>query len=318
MVLVCYRYFVSVVAALFLLTPSPTNAAITTVPQPLRSLPATCEFRTINYITDTLPKLCGKSSWSSTRTTTATESAAVENSSTTANAKATGTSITSSHEPIHDTISSSTSTDPKQDTVAATAESVSSSPVATDAAEADSSELSEASFLSFEEWKKQTLKKAGQNNLHVGGRKPSERQRDSESVAHNLESFGDEGEIDLAFAFARSQKETPNSEEKEQQDSEIGVQVQDETVGRSDLYRKKDAGKTCKERFNYASFDAGATVLKTHQGAKNSKAILVENKDTYMLSKCATANKFLIVELSVRCFPENYGIRLTFNRKRYG
>lgn len=61
----------------------------------------------------------------------------------------------------------------------------------------------------------------------------------------------------------------------------------------------KDAGKTCKERFSYASFDAGATIVKSHQGAKNSKAVLIENKDTYMLSKCEIENKFLIIELSV-------------------
>ncbi|KAG4429449.1 hypothetical protein IFR05_015071 [Cadophora sp. M221] len=68
--------------------------------------------------------------------------------------------------------------------------------------------------------------------------------------------------------------------------------------GRKEQYRSKDAGKTCKERFNYASFDAGATILKTHHGAKNNKAILIENKDSYMLSECTAENKFAIIELS--------------------
>ncbi len=63
-------------------------------------------------------------------------------------------------------------------------------------------------------------------------------------------------------------------------------------------YRSKDAGKTCKERFSFSSSDAGATVLKTSPGAKNPNAILVENKDSYMLLECHTKNKFVIVELS--------------------
>ncbi|KAF3342732.1 Endoplasmic reticulum mannosyl-oligosaccharide 1,2-alpha-mannosidase [Verticillium dahliae VDG2] len=68
--------------------------------------------------------------------------------------------------------------------------------------------------------------------------------------------------------------------------------------GKAQYYRSKDAGKTCKERFSYSSFDAGATVLKTNTGAKNAKAILVENKDSYMLLECAADNKFAIVELT--------------------
>ncbi|KAJ3577608.1 hypothetical protein NPX13_g2955 [Xylaria arbuscula] len=63
-------------------------------------------------------------------------------------------------------------------------------------------------------------------------------------------------------------------------------------------YRSKDAGTTCKERFSYSSFDAGATVKKTSPGAKNPTAILVENKDSYMLLECGRKNKFFIVELS--------------------
>ena len=93
-----------------------------------------------------------------------------------------------------------------------------------------------------------------------------------------------------------------------------------EGEGRKDQYRSKDAGKTCKERANYASFDAGATILKTHHGAKNHKAVLIENKDSYMLSECTVENKFVIIELSVssllRC-----GIRSLANnldRKIFG
>ena len=293
----------SVVAALLLLKPSLITATITTAPQPSSTFPATCEFRTINYITDTLPQLCGKSSWSSTNITAATKSAAAENSSAVADVNVTRTTIPSSPDSSHEDIPSPTVTDSKQQATAATIESESSSSVGTGAVETDSSELNEASFLSFEDWKEQTLKKAGQNNPHIGSKRSGEKLRDSESVAHSLESFGDEEEIDLGFAFTGNEKDTASSTENTQQDAKTDLQNQGETVGRKDQYRSKDAGKTCKERFNFASFDAGATVLKTHQGAKNSKAILVENKDTYMLSKCSTANKFLIVELSVCITP---------------
>ena len=300
MVLVCYRYSVSVIAALLLLKPSPITAAITTAPQSSNRLPATCEFRTINYITDTLPQLCGKSSWSSSSITATTTSAVVENSSTVGDVKTTGTAVPSSPDLSHDNVSSPGGTESKQKIIPATTGSVSNSPVPTNTAEADNSELNEASFLSFEEWKEQTLKKAEQNNPHIGSKRSREKQRDAEGYAHGLESFGDEGEIDLSFAFTGNERDIPKPMENKEQDAKTDPQDKvGEFAGRKDQYRFRDAGKTCKERFNYASFDAGATVLKTHQGAKNSKAILVENKDTYMLSKCATANKFLIIELSV-------------------
>jgi Sad1 / UNC-like C-terminal len=56
-------------------------------------------------------------------------------------------------------------------------------------------------------------------------------------------------------------------------------------------------GKTSKERFNYASFDCAAAVLKSNSEAKGSSSILDENRDRYMLNKCGASNKFVIVEM---------------------
>lgn len=56
-------------------------------------------------------------------------------------------------------------------------------------------------------------------------------------------------------------------------------------------------GRTSKERFNYASFDCAAAVLKANPEAKGSSSILDENQDRYMLNKCSAANKFVIVEM---------------------
>ena len=172
--------------------------------------------------------------------------------------------------------------------------------------ELEPSELNEASFLSFEEWKKQALEKAGQANANIGNKKSGtgeNKKRDLESIQNNLDSVGDEGEIDLDFNSFRdgesSQKTSQTTENPGAETREEPQEVEN-TAKRNDHYRSKDAGITCKERFSYASFDAGATVLKTHPGAKNPKAILIENKDSYMISECSAENKFIIIELSVR------------------
>ena len=206
-----------------------------------------------------------------------------------------------------------------------TAASPASETAGATATDLETGELSESSFLSFEEWKKQTLEKAGQANANIGGKKSAEgKKRDSESFQNNLDSLGEEGEIDLDFAAFRSgggKEEKGNGKGGEEEREAEGQDLQEvEGEGRKDQYRSKDAGKTCKERANYASFDAGATILKTHHGAKNHKAVLIENKDSYMLSECTVENKFVIIELSVssllRC-----GIRSLANnldRKIFG
>ncbi|CCJ31528.1 unnamed protein product [Pneumocystis jirovecii] len=52
-----------------------------------------------------------------------------------------------------------------------------------------------------------------------------------------------------------------------------------------------------KERFNYASADCAASVLKANAEAKGVAFILSSNKDRYMLNKCSANNKFVIIEL---------------------
>ncbi|PHH49527.1 Uncharacterized protein slp1 [Ceratocystis fimbriata CBS 114723] len=89
---------------------------------------------------------------------------------------------------------------------------------------------------------------------------------------------------------------TSQSESRSQSTTSATSTVTDEV--KLVYHPSKDAGKTCKERFSYASFDSGATVLKTTPGAKNAKAILRENKDSYLLLECAIKNKFVIIELS--------------------
>ncbi|KAK2628419.1 hypothetical protein QTJ16_001522 [Diplocarpon rosae] len=271
-------------------TASANTSSITSFMHPSQTTaPATCEFRTINYITDSLPQQCLKSSWSSansttTATATATEGAAQENGNEDGT-QTVGRNETSSDVPVR----TGEAAQAQGETTAAAADAA--------VTDLETGELNEASFLSFEEWKKQTLEKAGQANANIGVKRSGsgEKKRDSESIQNNLDSLGEEAEIDLDFGAFRTggREEAQAKETKEEVRGEGEVEEKKREHGRS-----KDAGKTCKERLSYASFDAGATILKTHPGAKNSKAVLIENKDSYMLSECKTENKFIIIELS--------------------
>ncbi|KAL2315892.1 Sad1-UNC-like carboxy terminal protein [Schizosaccharomyces pombe] len=51
------------------------------------------------------------------------------------------------------------------------------------------------------------------------------------------------------------------------------------------------------KRFNFASTDCAAAVIKTNPEAVGSSSILTENKDKYMLNKCSAENKFVVIEL---------------------
>ncbi|KAF2142961.1 uncharacterized protein K452DRAFT_269574 [Aplosporella prunicola CBS 121167] len=252
-------------------SPSATAATISTV-----SSASTCRSRTINYITHRLPQQCLKTSWSASASatplsdsdsrpsesdpkpvTTEDEQGIVHKSNGTARAPQAildapdvSANSPSSSEVVVDTATSASEAAPSTSTDAeAEAE-----------AEADSP-LDNANFLSFEEWKKQNLAKAGQSPENVGqGRASAGNQERKPRPAVDQNS---------------ATKEAPPSYRP----------------------RSKDAGKTCKERFNYASFDCAATVLKTNPQCKSSSSLLVENKDSYMLNECAAQNKFVIVEL---------------------
>ena len=298
-------------------------STITTAPKatPTLESPATCEFRTINYITDSLPQQCLRSSWSHSNATSAT-SAKADAPVTSEGAESAATSPDAAS-PGHDAQSTSSGEIISGE---ATFSISSTAPTASDntdeaATDLETGELNEASFLSFEEWKKQTLEKAGQVDANIGKRKSESKKRDAESIHNNLDSLGEDGEIDLDFIAFRSGRkgeeavETPETEAVARQEA----QELEDVARRKDLYRYKDAGITCKERFSYASFDAGATILKTHPGAKNPKAVLIENKDSYMLSECSSENKFIIVELSVCTVVHIISISvLTSLRKIYG
>lgn len=50
-------------------------------------------------------------------------------------------------------------------------------------------------------------------------------------------------------------------------------------------------------RFNYASIDCAAKIIKSNDGAKEAKSVLKDDKDSYLINKCSTKDKFVIIEL---------------------
>jgi hypothetical protein len=133
--------------------------------------------------------------------------------------------------------------------------------------------------------------------------------RQPTGINNALDSLGDDSEIELDFGGfgAETPEASPTawgthipSREAAHGDSGDGsgiIAAHAQDALRRDASRRKDAGTTCKERFNYASFDCAATVLKTNPECKGSSSVLIENKDSYMLNECRAQNKFLILEL---------------------
>ncbi|KAF5720013.1 sad1 unc [Fusarium globosum] len=229
----------------------------------------TCDARTINYITHTLPQACLTSSWTSTSV-----SATPSDANSTSDASPDSTQSESPSQ-SQSQASASTATAAKDDPEDA-------------AADGDAKP-----FMSFEDWKAMMLKQTGQDpqNLH---RNAKPRDRTPPDMGYG--GLGEEDEISLNFGSYMD-----DTGEQQERPSDL-EQAKNEGSGKDGrgvaIHRNKDAGKTCKERFSYSSFDAGATILKTSPGARNAKAILVENKDSYLLFECSAKEKWFIVELS--------------------
>ncbi|KAL9112727.1 MAG: hypothetical protein Q9227_003030 [Pyrenula ochraceoflavens] len=263
---------------------------------------STCPARTVNYLTHTLIPQCHKSSWPSPQNSTAqapststseshesalTPEIYVGPSATASSSERNPSEKSSSHTSISQTQFTSVATDLPSGIQSANLDSETDSPLGTE------------KFLSFEEWKKQNLAKTGQSEDHIGNRVPAEQRKRPQNVNNVLDSIGDDAEIELNFGGFSA--DAPTNAEP----TTWGKVVEQAPYASEDLQggapkvkpRSKDAGTTCKERFNYASFDCAANVLKTNPQASGSNAVLSENKDSYMLNQCSADNKFLILEL---------------------
>ncbi|KAG9252740.1 Sad1/UNC domain protein [Emericellopsis atlantica] len=262
----------------------PDNTAKSREGEDLATNITTCEARTINHITHTLPQLCFTSTWGGN---SATGSAASPTPWQSQQAAPSYTDKVNDEEQI---VANPPAGNAPQDGETTEAQ----------ASQAPTAE--ETPFMSFEDWKAMMLRRTGQDPQDLRHRKVAAGEG-GKRVPPNLGQFdlGDEEEISLDFQEYINE---PRRDQYRGADLSTGghaPQDQDPILYEGDptwLHRSKDAGKTCKERFSYSSFDAGATVLKTGRSTRNAKAILIENKDTYMLLECGVDNKFVIVELS--------------------
>ncbi|GAV48523.1 hypothetical protein ZYGR_0K00280 [Zygosaccharomyces rouxii] len=123
---------------------------------------------------------------------------------------------------------------------------------------------SNQTFLSFNEWR---LAKMNQEVIQEQQRSKAQEQIDTLEA----EPLGDDMEIELSVFST-----TDTIEEKQESEPE---------------------GKVYNHKFNFASLDCAATIVKTNSEASGATSILTENKDKYLLNPCSAANKFIIIEL---------------------
>ena len=266
-----------------------------------------CSYRTINYITHTLPQQCLKTSWSAPAATVSTNETVPAAEQTPTQQISVSATKEGAESRTDESAGSFTSVSASSAENPGSGESATGSGTASielDTELETDSPFDNANFLSFDEWKKKNLAQAGQSPENVGqGRAASTEQgpRRRPVNVNALDSLGEEAEIDIDFSGFG------DSSEGSSIGSDIVSRVpgaeaakstgEADKAGSGSWALSKDAGKTCKERFNYASFDCAATVLKTNKKAKGSSAVLSEHKDSYMLNECSVDNKFLIVEL---------------------
>ncbi|KAF8539269.1 UNC-like C-terminal-domain-containing protein [Trichophaea hybrida] len=271
---------------------SSITATTTTAPAPAPASPvvnstATCQSVSVNYISPGLPEQCLRTRSTVSQDTRHSQDEATASHTVTEQTRLTGSTSTTASADIPEGTrgssesSSSVSTPP---TVASKA-----GPPPPPPKTAEEPPLDTAKFLSFEEWKAQNLAKIGQSSdsfSERGAREPLQKMHGLGNTA--LDALGDEIEIDFPFGTSGSPANTI------QVSGSAAAGIATAAAG---MPRSKDAGKTCKERFNYASLDCAATVHKYNKEVKGGNSILLENKESYMLNKCQAKEKFFIVEL---------------------
>ena len=317
-----FRAVLSLLLVAFSTSPISGQVTVTTPRKnasPAIATASTSPSRSINYITESLPQQCLTSSWTrksqhhdsltnhSTTVPSITESLNIVKVTDTSNA----TAISARKK---EGATSAVKAD--SSTVAIAAEAPSASIQQTKPLQTVSEAISEteidspfdnANFLSFEEWKHQNLAKAGQSveSLEKRVDTSSRQGRRPGNINNALDSLGEDVEIDIdfgGFVNPGPMQQAPRLRGAQAQAKEDIGDIQsnegDAAKDSSGLRKRpKDAGRTCKERTNYASYDCAATTVKTNPECKSSSAVLVENKDSYMLNICSARNKFFIVEL---------------------
>ncbi|CCD25549.1 Slp1p NDAI_0F02310 [Naumovozyma dairenensis CBS 421] len=167
-------------------------------------------------------------------------------------------------------------------------------------------------FLSFDAYKEAKL----HEHDHHSSWKRHQQQQYSSSSKKNIintseDSLGDEMEIELGF-FLNGNDDDDN-DDCETDDEEVDLldideaclnllnsidsNIEGEEQDDDDGSTGQKSNSLYKRRYNYASLDCAATIVKTNPEAMGSTSILVENKDSYLLNPCSVKQKFIIIEL---------------------
>ncbi|KAM9889470.1 hypothetical protein OXX79_012137, partial [Metschnikowia pulcherrima] len=129
---------------------------------------------------------------------------------------------------------------------------------------------------------------------------------DSESFTGNFSndcrflSFEEWKKMKEAVSRSDASSQTNEEEEKSMKNSSVSSNTSTALIDpSSDTVPafSDEHGRVYKDKFNYASVDCAATIVKTNSDAKGASAILTEVKDSYLLNKCSTANKYVVIEL---------------------
>ncbi|RLV93953.1 Uncharacterized protein SLP1 [Spathaspora sp. JA1] len=138
-------------------------------------------------------------------------------------------------------------------------------------------------FMSFEEWKKHKI--IEKNNQTIS----SSSVKVAASSASAASSTGSSS-VSISVEGLNDTNSTANSNKT----SMVNLVNGTATV---QVKKKETEGKVYKDKFNYASVDCAATIVKTNANAKSASSILKENKDSYLLNQCSNENKFVVIEL---------------------
>ncbi|KAI5951477.1 hypothetical protein KGF54_004551 [Candida jiufengensis] len=132
-------------------------------------------------------------------------------------------------------------------------------------------QINDCGFMSFEEWKKQKVVEANNNHSTTSS---------STKISPAASSSSNSSNIEVNKSSQKIEKDTT-----------------DKALSLTNITQIESEGKIYKDRFNFASIDCAATIVKTNSHAKGASAILKENKDTYLLNECSVSDKFVIIEL---------------------
>ncbi|KTW31604.1 hypothetical protein T552_00242 [Pneumocystis carinii B80] len=142
------------------------------------------------------------------------------------------------------------------------------------------------SELFFEEWKKQTS-----SEIIQGNNENLLEKEHKDDMVHKNDMVNNETLL-YDFEEKKDQIEKDNNDTEENKDH---VSEKEDILEKVKFYDY--LSESLKERFNYASIDCAANVLRANVEAKGISSILSSDNDFYMLNKCSAVNKFVIVEL---------------------